>query len=96
MSRKGPHDLRKGLLQIDNVGFPFERMALNIVRPHPKSFTENRLTLVVCDYFTRWSVVVCLSNFQSRTATSALVAHIVNRHGIPLEIHSDQGRTFES
>ncbi|XP_076300570.1 uncharacterized protein LOC143218888 [Lasioglossum baleicum] len=93
---KGTANRGKGLLQIYNVGSPFERIALDILGPLPKSFSGNRFMLVVADYFTRWPEVIPLPNFQAKTVANALIKDIVSRHGVPQEIHSDQGRTFES
>ncbi|XP_076293044.1 uncharacterized protein LOC143215119 [Lasioglossum baleicum] len=95
-SLKGTANRGKGLLQIYNVGSPFERIALDILGPLPKSFPGNRFMLVVADYFTRWPEVIPLPNFQAKTVANALIKDIVSRHGVPQEIHSDQGRTFES
>ena len=36
------------------------------------------------------------SNQRATTIATALLREIVSRHGVPLELHSDQGRSFES
>lgn len=37
-----------------------------------------------------------LSLKNSRASTEAFVSQIISRHGLPMEIHTDQGRNFES
>lgn len=37
-----------------------------------------------------------LRNIKATTVAGAFVKEIVTRHGIPLEVHTDQGRNFES
>ncbi|XP_063989948.1 protein NYNRIN-like [Diachasmimorpha longicaudata] len=56
----------------------------------------NRYVLVVTDYFTRWPEVIPVPNHQTSTVAEVLETHVFSRYGIPLEIHSDQGRNFES
>ncbi|KAK2577752.1 hypothetical protein KPH14_011855, partial [Odynerus spinipes] len=95
-AKKGPKMKGKGALKIYNVGAPFERIALDIVGPLPKSSSGNRYGLVVVDYFSKWLEVVPLLNQQATTIAKALVREVISRHGVPLELHSDQGRSFES
>lgn len=95
-ARNGPGRRRKAELQIHNVGSPFERIAVDILGPLPKSVSGNRYVLVVTDYFTRWPEAIPLPDQQTPTIVEALVTHVFSRFGIPLEMHSDQGRNFES
>ncbi|GBO24874.1 hypothetical protein AVEN_70221-1 [Araneus ventricosus] len=46
-ARKGPKTRTKGCLQRYNVGAPFERMALDILRPFPVTTKGNRYVLVL-------------------------------------------------
>ena len=36
------------------AGFPFKRIAMDMVRPLPQTTRNNRYMLVVIDYYTRW------------------------------------------
>lgn len=83
-------------MQIYNVGAPFERIALDVVGPLPKSNSGNKYMLVVADYFTKWPKVIPMPNQQAETVAKALLTHVISRHGVPLEIYSDQGRNFGS
>ncbi|XP_057324829.1 uncharacterized protein LOC130667333 [Microplitis mediator] len=89
-SKKGPHRKTKAEYQIYNVGSPFERIAIDILGPITKSSSGNRFILVVTDYFTRWPEAIPLPNHRTSTIVEALVCHIICRHALPLEIHSDQ------
>ncbi|CAK1591766.1 unnamed protein product [Parnassius mnemosyne] len=52
--------------------------------------------MVVMDYFTKWSEVFAIPNQEASTVADKLVHEVFCRFGVPLEIHSDQGRNFES
>jgi hypothetical protein len=44
------------------------------------------------DYFTKWPEAYAIRNQKTSTVAEALVASF----GIPQELHSDQGRNFDS
>jgi len=37
-----------------------------------------------------------LKNIRARTVAETFLNQVVSRHGVPLEVHTDQGRNFES
>jgi transposase InsO family protein len=47
-------------------------------------------------YFTKWAEAYTIHNQEALTIAEALVANFFCRFGIPRELHSDQGRNFES
>jgi transposase InsO family protein len=75
-----------------NVGAPFERIAINIAGPFPESNSGNQYLLIAMDYFTKWPV----ANQEVSTVADALVTKLFCPFGVPRELHSDQGRNFES
>jgi hypothetical protein len=79
-----------------NVGAPFERIAIDIAGPFPKSDRENRYLLVAMDYFTKWPEVYAIPKQEAATVADVLVSNFFCRFGVPMELHSDQGRNFES
>ena len=53
-ARKGPQKRSRGRLQRYNVRAPFERIAIDILGPLPRTSSRNKYILVVMDYFTKW------------------------------------------
>lgn len=93
---KGPHTRSRGALKVYNVGAPWERIALDVAGPFPESESGNKYFMVVMDYFTKWPEVFAIPNQEATTVADKLVQEVFCRFGVPLEIHSDQGRNFES
>ena len=83
-------------LQDYRVGYPMDRVAIDIKGPLPRTPRGNTVLLVVTDYFTRWVEAYPLANQQAETVAQHLVMEFIARLGCPLELHSDQGRNFES
>jgi hypothetical protein len=52
--------------------------------------------MMVINYFTKWPEAIAIPDQTAPIVAEALVEHIVSRFGCPLQIHSDQGRNFES
>jgi transposase InsO family protein len=48
------------------------------------------------DYFTKWPEAYAIPNQEASTIAEALVMNFFCRFSIPRELHSDQGRNFES
>ena len=53
-------------------------------------------SLVVGDYFTKWVEAYALPNQEASTCAEKLVSELFSRFGVPRQLHSDQGRNFES
>lgn len=73
-----------------------QRMALDIMGPLPTTPGGNRYVLVMTDYFSKWVETAALPDQGAISVTNALIEKVLCRFGIPDEIHSDQGRQFES
>ncbi|CAK1590660.1 unnamed protein product [Parnassius mnemosyne] len=93
---KGPQIRSRGALKLYNVGAPWERIAIDVAGPFPETESGNKYFMVVMDYFTKWPEVFAISNQEASTVADKLVHEVFCRFGVPLEIHSDQGRNFES
>lgn len=78
------------------VGAPMERIAIDILGPLPETARKNKFILVVSDYFTKWTESYPLPNQEATTVAEKLVNEFICRFGVPRELHSDQGRNFES
>ena len=95
VAKKGPLGKGKSPMEIYNVGAPFERIQVDILGPLPTSSSGNKYLLVVVDCFSKWPEAVPLKNKRASTVARSLVDQVFSRHGIPLELHTDQGRNFE-
>lgn len=95
-SVNGPSTRSRGPLQQYLVGIPFERIAMDVVGPFPSSIKGNRFILVIMDYFSKWPEAYPIPNQEATTVADVFVENWISRFGVPEEIHSDQGRNFES
>ncbi len=81
-------------LQNIPIGKPWEMIAMDILEV-PMSYQQNKYSLVVQDYFTKWATAIPLQNQTAKVISNELI-HLFSVFGIPKIIHSDQGRKFES
>jgi len=86
---------RAPMIPLPVVEEPFQRIAMDIVGPLPRSRSGNRYVLVVCDYATRYPEAVALRNTDAESVAEELVK-LFARVGIPMEILTDQGTNFTS
>ena len=73
-----------------------ERIAVDVLGPLPITEAGNKYLLVIMDYFSKWPEVHPMPNHEASTVAEILVKEVVSRFGVPVTIHSDQGRNFES
>ncbi|KAK2922219.1 hypothetical protein Q8A73_001704 [Channa argus] len=95
-AQKGPTQRSRGPLQQYLVGAPMERVGVDILGPFPTTEAGNRYILVGMDYFTKWPEPYAVPDMTATTAAQRLVEDMFSRFGVPEELHSDQGRNFES
>ncbi len=96
ISAKGPRSKSRGQMKQYNSGAPFERIAMDVAGPFPISQLGNRYVLVVMDYFSKWPEVYAIPNQEAGTVADVFINNWVSRYGVLIELHSDQGRNFES
>ena len=73
-----------------------ERVSINIPGPLPLSKAGNRYILVMSDCFTKWTESVPIPNQEARMVAEAFVNNFICCFGVHLQLHSDQGKCFES
>ena len=83
------------MIPLPVISEPFQRVAMDIVGPLPKSRSGNRYILVMCDYATRYPEAVPLKSIDAENIAEELVK-IFSRVGLPREILTDQGSNFTS
>jgi transposase InsO family protein len=86
---------RQGYLQHAPIGEPFERIAIDLTGPHPRSRSGSVYILTVLDIFSKWVEAIPIRNKECATVAKALVDVVFARYGIPLQILSDNGGEFE-
>jgi hypothetical protein len=96
IARKGPHSRTKLPIKRYLASEPMQRIAIDILGPLPLTQRGNKYALVITDYFTKWPEVFPIPNQEAATVADILVNSVITRFGIPQELHSDQGRNFES
>ena len=78
------------------TGHRWDQIAMDILDvcdPTPEGF---RYILVIADYFSKWTEAFPMKNKCADTVADILVEKIILRFGMPLVIHTDQGREFEN
>ena len=78
------------------TGDPFERVAMDIISPLPRTERGNRYILTVVDHFTKHVEVYPLDNKEAFSVARVFLNELVSRFGVPYLIHTDQGTNFES
>ena len=95
-SRKSPAPKTRAPLTSINTGYPLQTVAMDILGPFPESRAGNTHILVVADYFTRWMEAYPIPNQEATTVAKKLTEEFFFRFSPPEQLHSDQGRNFES
>ena len=91
-TRRGP---RAPMVPLPVMEEPFQRIAMDVVGPLPRSRSGNRYILVVCDYATRYPEAFALKSVDVENVAEALMT-MFSRVGVPKEILTDQGTNFTS
>ena len=83
-------------MQTIKAGFPMQVVAVDILCPLLASEAGNSYILVAGDYFTKWMEAYPMPNQKAATVAKKLVDDMFCRFSVPEQIHSDQGKQFES
>lgn len=94
--RKNPPRKKRSRMKTFLSGETFQRIALDLAGPFPKSENGYSYILVVMDYFTKFAEIFPLMNIEAETVANVLFKGWIKRYGCPGSIHSDQGKQFES
>ena len=76
-------------------GYPWERVAMDLIPNLPVTKHGNRHLLVVVDYFTKWAEAFPLPDMRVEMIASVFLGEIVARYGAPCSVHTDQGRNLD-
>jgi len=94
--RKSPPTSYKAPMQTITAAYPTQVMAVDLLGPLPESENGNSYVMVVGDYYTRWMEALAIPNQEASTVAEKLVDEVFLRFSPPEQLHSDQGRQFES
>jgi transposase InsO family protein len=79
-----------------HVGAPMDRLATDVLGPFPETERGNKYILVVTDHFTKWMEIFAIPDQTAVTCAEIILNEVIARYGCPYDIHSDQGRNYES
>ena len=91
-----PHQKSQPPLGTMPVGAPLDRLATDILGPHPLAPKGKWYILLVTDHFTKWIEIFSVSDQRATTCAEVILNEEIARYGSPLSIHSDQGKNYES
>ena len=78
------------------VGHRWDRVAIDLLDMSVTTVKGNRYVLVMVDWFSRRTEEFLLPDKTGLAVADTFFQHIVCRFGMPMVIHSDQGREFEN
>jgi transposase InsO family protein len=87
---------KQAKLQTPLVGDVFEKIAIDITGPHPKSRQGYIYILTVVDTFSKWALAFPIRNHHATTVAEILSSEVFAVYGAPQQILSDRGPEFES
>ena len=74
---------------------PLEIVAMDFTKLEPA--TDGREDVFVCtDVFTKWTIAVPTRDQTARTVAKVLIEEWIPHYGVPLRLHSDQGKSFDA
>ena len=79
-----------------HAGVSLERVHIDLMGPFVESNKGNRYILMIIEKFTNWLECYPLPDQEAETVATSFIEGFISRLGCPLQIHSDQGRNFES
>ncbi len=95
-ARKSPNRKARARLTEYTVGAPLDRVDTDVLGPFPVSSSGNRFIVVFQDKMTKWTEAYPVPNYTAAMVAKKFVYEFVSRLGLPLEVHSDQGRNYEA
>jgi len=86
---------KQGELQNMCVGAPWERVAIDIMGPHPQPTKGNKFMITVLYHFTKYAFAFPVRSHDAITVAKYLVERVFLVYGVPTQLLSDRGAEFE-
>uniref|UniRef100_A0A6V7KDU1 RNA-directed DNA polymerase n=1 Tax=Bracon brevicornis TaxID=1563983 RepID=A0A6V7KDU1_9HYME len=87
---------RLPMLITDTPSTVFEKIAMDIVGPLPKTQNNNEYILTMQDQLSKFAIAVPLANQTAKTVADAFIKRFICIFGAPKVLLTDQGRNFIS
>ena len=92
-NRHKTQELSCASMQPIYIGEPFERVAINIIGPLPKTESGNRYIPTVVDHFTKKVETYALANRKASTIALVFFKKFLSLYGVSYVLNTDQGLT---
>ena len=87
--------MRVGIIPLPLRTHPFERIAMDLIEPLPRSRRGNRNIVTIVDYATQYPEAIALPSTEAERIAKELIK-VFSHVRIPEEILTDQGANFMS
>jgi len=78
------------------VGFPHDRVGIDLQGPLPETTAGNKYICVIQDYFSKRMELYALKHKTAEAVVDVLFREYISRHGAMHRLHSDQGPEFDN
>lgn len=87
----------QGLMgQFKDANRPWQMISLDLMGPFPSSSNQNTMLLVICDWFTKFPILVPLRRATSRKVCDVLEKQVFLNYNVPEVVIADNGPQFIS
>ena len=87
-------NVKSGRHKPSRSGFPTEKLFIDLVGPLPVTNQLHKYIVTIEDAFTRHVQAYPIPNKEAMTVAHVLVDRYICTYGMPLQIHSDNGKEF--
>lgn len=93
--RKEQIKRKRARMQVfQELRYPFERAAMDIMGPLPVTTSGNKYILVFVDHLTRYAEAFPMADQRAETVARVFVEGVILRHGVVKQLLTDQGSNF--
>ena len=86
----------RGPMQQYNVSSPLKGIAVDIAGPFLATKDANKHIMIISHSFSKWPKAYAITNQEATTVARVLVDNWICTFGVPMAMHSNPGRNFES